>query len=192
MCSCIDLTCLFDSKCKFFLIIYSSSLSCRLTRFASESDELVRVLEGGIGDDESSEEEERLRWWWQRRRVRRRGVETPSHEGEPQSRGGNQVDEAMDYEAQPVYEGESSAATNGLVAGVKRPREGSWGGACKAWAADAGKWRHRAQRTAWPHWVYRQFDAYDLARRAAGDSSHPQCWHQHQDVVSTTIVTVIS
>jgi cereblon len=52
--------------------------------------------------------------------------------------------------------------------GVKRPREGGWGGACKAWVADESKWSLRAQRTAWPHWVYRQFDAYELARRAAG------------------------
>jgi hypothetical protein len=55
---------------------------------------------------------------------------------------------------------------------LKRPVEGGWGGACKAWAVDASKWQRRAQRTAWPHWVYSQFDAYELARRAAG-----KCWN---------------
>ncbi|CAK9235183.1 unnamed protein product [Sphagnum troendelagicum] len=55
----------------------------------------------------------------------------------------------------------------GNGSGLKRPGEGGWGGARKAWAVDASKWRWRAQRTAWPHWVYSQFDAYELARRAA-------------------------
>lgn len=125
-----------------------------------ESDDLLRVLERG--DDESSEEEERLRWWWQRRGVRQRGVEN----GEESQRD-MQLGDGSDNQDQPMYHGETSGP-NGHVAGVKRPREDGWGGACKAWASDAGKWRHRAQRTAWPHWVYRQFDAYDLARRAAG------------------------
>lgn len=125
-----------------------------------ESDDLLRVLEGG--DDESSEEEARPRWWWQGSGVRQRGVEN----GEESQRD-MQLGDGSDNQDQPMYHGETSGP-NGHVAGVKRPREDGWGGACKAWASDAGKWRHRAQRTAWPHWVYRQFDAYDLARRAAG------------------------
>nr|PNR54329.1 hypothetical protein PHYPA_008006 [Physcomitrium patens] len=47
----------------------------RLTRFATESTELLRALERGVAEDESSEEEERLRWWSRRRRVRQRGVD---------------------------------------------------------------------------------------------------------------------
>ncbi|XP_068643537.1 uncharacterized protein [Aristolochia californica] len=37
----------------------------------------------------------------------------------------------------------------------------------KAWAADEPKWLHRAPRAFWSHWVYRMYDAYSLARRAA-------------------------
>ncbi|XP_068637924.1 uncharacterized protein [Aristolochia californica] len=37
----------------------------------------------------------------------------------------------------------------------------------KAWAADESKWLHRAPRAFWPSWVYRMYDAYSLARRAA-------------------------
>ncbi|KAG0596148.1 hypothetical protein M758_UG228700 [Ceratodon purpureus] len=144
----------------------------RLTQFASESDELLRVLERGLGDDESSEEEERLRWWWRRRRVRQRGVENVGlEEGndrgeEPQGSGMQRGDLSISSE-QAVYNGESSGVSNGHTAHAKRPSEGGRGGCCKAWSTDAGKWRYRAQRSVWPHWVYRQFDAYDLARRAA-------------------------
>lgn len=38
----------------------------------------------------------------------------------------------------------------------------------KRWALDASKCLFQAQRSAWPHWVYRMYDAYDLARHAAG------------------------
>lgn len=48
-----------------------------------------------------------------------------------------------------------------------RKRDG-WGGVCRAWAVDESRWQLRAQRTSWPHWVYRMYDAYDLARRAMG------------------------
>ncbi|KAG9449106.1 hypothetical protein H6P81_009071 [Aristolochia fimbriata] len=37
----------------------------------------------------------------------------------------------------------------------------------RAWAADDPKWSHRAPRAFWPHWVYRMYDAFSLARRAA-------------------------
>lgn len=144
-----------------------------MTQFASESDELLRVLERGVGDDESSEEEERLRWWWRRRRVRQRGVDNFSlEEGndrgeELQGREMQTGDSSLSSE-QAGYPGESSGVSNGHATNVKKPPEGGRGGCCKAWATDAGKWKCRAQRSAWPHWVYRQFDAYDLARRAAG------------------------
>eukprot|EP00897_Mesotaenium_endlicherianum_P003090 jgi/Mesen1/2809/ME000172S01962 len=47
-------------------------------------------------------------------------------------------------------------------------REGdAWGGACIAWGVDERAWMKRAQLSAWPHWVYRMYDAFDLARRVA-------------------------
>jgi cereblon len=140
--------------------------------FATENDDLLRVLERGVGDDESSEEEERL-GYWQNRRVRRRADDSSDLAAgsyrtvDPQTATAAAAEDAHDIPVnieRPMYSGESSG---GHVTGVKRPREGGWGAACKAWASDAGKWRFRAQCTAWPHWVYRQFDAYDLARRAA-------------------------
>ncbi|XP_024376542.1 uncharacterized protein [Physcomitrium patens] len=143
----------------------------RLTRFATESTELLRALERGVAEDESSEEEERLRWWSRRRRVRQRGVdnfEVGNDRGEePQSSGETQTVDASHSNGRRVYPGESSVVSNGHADNMKRPPEGGRGGCCKAWGTDAGKWRYRAQRSAWPHWVYRQFDAYDLARRAA-------------------------
>lgn len=140
----------------------------RVARYASESDELLGVLDRGVGDDESSEEEERLRWW-SRRRFRQRGVDSFDLEGseEPPARGEIQTGDVSPSSEQAGYPGESSGVTNGNATRVKGPPEGGRGGCCKAWAADAGKWRFKAQRSAWPHWVYRQFDAYDLARRAA-------------------------
>jgi len=151
--------------------LYSAS---RLTQFATESHELLRVLERGVGDDESSEEEDRPRWWWRRRRVRQGGVDNFGFEEgndrgeEPQVRREMPIGDVSTSDEQPVYPGEPSEVSSGHAANVRRPREGGRGGCCKAWATDAGKWRYRAQRSSWPHWVYRQFDAYDLARRAAG------------------------
>lgn len=154
----------------FSLLSKVLSAVCRLTRYASENDELLQVLERGIGDDESSEEEERLRWWSRRRRVRQRGVDNfDLEEGEErQARGEMQTGDVFQSSEQSGYPAESSGITNDHATRVKGPPEGGRGGCCKAWATDAGKWRYRAQRSAWPHWVYRQFDAYDLARRAAG------------------------
>lgn len=145
------------------------------THFSTESDDLLRVLERG---DESSEEEERP-GSWRNRRVRRRaedavgsfrGGDTGAQEAHVRADDANVVGNvSTSTVAQVMYGGESSGG--GHVSGVKRPREGGWGAACKAWATDAGKWKFRAQCSAWPHWVYRQFDAYDLARRAAGHLS---------------------
>ena len=167
--------CIFSFNVLLYLI--NVIVSCRPNEDASESEDLLRVLERGVGDDESSEEDERPGFWGNRR-VRRRGeenggLEVESYRGEQVTAAVqsnvNQVSSIMEAVAQPLYTGEPSAAVGGHVAGVKRPREGGWGAACKAWATDARKWRHRAQCSAWPHWVYRQFDAYELARRAAGN-----------------------
>ncbi|XP_077209860.1 ATP-dependent protease La (LON) domain protein [Tasmannia lanceolata] len=37
----------------------------------------------------------------------------------------------------------------------------------KVWAADKSKWLRRAPRSFWPHWVYRMYDSYSLAQKAA-------------------------
>ncbi|KAL3679706.1 hypothetical protein R1sor_022662 [Riccia sorocarpa] len=121
----------------------------------------------GGGEDESSEEEERLRWWWRlrrdgrnrRRREPRRETRTP-RDGPPQG--------IVESSPEPMDQGETSGTSNGAGPSNKKLKlDGAWGGACKVWAADEKKWLRRAQRTAWPHWVYRMYDAYDLARRAA-------------------------
>eukprot|EP00252_Welwitschia_mirabilis_P018089 TRINITY_DN40278_c0_g1_i1.p1 TRINITY_DN40278_c0_g1~~TRINITY_DN40278_c0_g1_i1.p1 ORF type:complete len:568 (-),score=122.60 TRINITY_DN40278_c0_g1_i1:122-1825(-) len=57
-------------------------------------------------------------------------------------------------------------ATPSMVKKLSSNEEG-WGNASKAWRHDYSKWKHRAQHSAWPYWVYRMFDAYDLARRVA-------------------------
>ncbi|KAG6542344.1 hypothetical protein Mapa_016270 [Marchantia paleacea] len=129
------------------------------------NDPWQRVVDRGAGEDESSEEEERLRWWWRLRRGdRRRPVRRQYREPRREDRTGQEVESS----SEPVDQGETSVTGNGGAQGNKRPKlDGAWGGACKAWAADESKWLHRAQRTTWPHWVYRMYDAYDLARRAA-------------------------
>ncbi|XP_024378293.1 uncharacterized protein [Physcomitrium patens] len=151
-------------------LLRRSMLRTLLTRFASESTELLRALERVVGEDESSERE-RLRWWFRRRRVRRRSFddfEVGNDRGEePESSGELRLGDALHSNERRVYPGEPSGISNGHSTSVKRPPEGGRGGCWKAWAADAGKWRCKAQRSAWPYWVYRQFDAYDLARRAA-------------------------
>ncbi|CAK9227707.1 unnamed protein product [Sphagnum troendelagicum] len=114
-----------------------------------------------VSDSASGTEEDR--------RVHHSGLQTLGHDGEGNvvgeglQRVENQDSEEMDHQEQ----GAPVAQDSGSAIGVERLLEGSWGGACKAWAVDESKWRWRAQRTAWPHWVYRQFDAYELARRAA-------------------------
>ncbi|CAK9876858.1 unnamed protein product [Sphagnum jensenii] len=114
-----------------------------------------------VSDSDSGTEEDR--------RVHHSGLQTLGHDregnavGEGLQRVENQDSEEMDHQEQ----GAPVAQDSGSAIGVERLLEGSWGGACKAWAVDESKWRWRAQRTAWPHWVYRQFDAYELARRAA-------------------------
>ncbi|CAK9273654.1 unnamed protein product [Sphagnum jensenii] len=114
-----------------------------------------------VSDSDSGTEEDR--------RVHHSGLQTLGHDGEGNvvgeglQRVENQDSEEMDHQEQ----GAPVAQDSGSAIGVERLLEGSWGGACKAWAVDESKWRWRAQRTAWPHWVYRQFDAYELARRAA-------------------------
>ena len=155
------------------LLLTDHFLLGRLTGISTENNEFILALQRVGGEDESSEEEEEQRWW-SRRRILQRGVENVGlGEGndtaeEVQARTDTQRDDALQSNEQPAFPGESSEMSSGHVANVRRPREGGHGGCCKAWTTDAKNWSHRAPRSAWPHWVYRQFDAYDLARRAAG------------------------
>ncbi|CAK9881905.1 unnamed protein product [Sphagnum jensenii] len=119
------------------------------------------TVELEVSDSDSGTEEERV-------------LQTPGHDGEGlvagEGLGSVENLESEDMDSQD--QGTPLALDYGNVdygngSGLKRPGEGGWGGARKAWAVDASKWRWRAQRTAWPHWVYSQFDAYELARRAA-------------------------
>lgn len=48
-----------------------------------------------------------------------------------------------------------------------RSQGGPYTNAYRMWRKDAFRWSKRAQLTALPHWVYRQYDTFDLARRAA-------------------------
>ncbi|XP_024367647.1 uncharacterized protein [Physcomitrium patens] len=48
-----------------------------------------------------------------------------------------------------------------------RSRGGPYVNPYRKWRKDASRWAMRAPLTTWPHWVYRQYDAFDLARRAA-------------------------
>lgn len=155
---------------QFAVLLLTGILLSRLTQFATESHELLRALERGVGDDKSSEDEERPRWWWRRQGgVENFGLEDGNDRGdEPRVRREMPIADVSNSSEQPIHPGEPSVVSNGHAANGRRPPEGGSGGCCKAWATDAGKWRYRAQRSSWPHWVYRQFDAYDLARRAAG------------------------
>ncbi len=145
-----------------------------MTQFAAASNDLLRVIQREMGGEENNDEEGRLHWLGQIQRVHHQVPETPGHDGEGlvagEGLGSVENLESEDMDSQD--QGTPLALDYGNGSGLKRPGEGGWGGARKAWAVDASKWRWRAQRTAWPHWVYSQFDAYELARRAAG-----KCWN---------------
>lgn len=136
----------------------------------NDNDPLFTLGDRGTGDEESSEEEERLRWWWRLRRSDGRNPaarRTPA--GDP-TRQEDRTEQEAESTAETANQGEASTTSNAGARSGKRPRlDGGWGEACKAWASDANKWMHRAQLSTWPHWVYRMYDAYDLARRAAGE-----------------------
>ncbi|KAH9555615.1 hypothetical protein CY35_08G124200 [Sphagnum magellanicum] len=141
----------------------------RLTQFAAASNDLLRVIQREMGGEENNDEEGILHWLGQIQRVHHQGPETPGHDGEGlvagEGLGSVENLESEDMDSQD--QGTPLAVDYGNGSRLKRPVEGGWGGVYKAWAVDASKWRWRAQRTAWPHWVYSQFDAYELARRAA-------------------------
>lgn len=112
-----------------------------------------------VGDGSASEDEETSRrWWWSSRRER--GTLAAQRD---------RVETAL--RASPRTIGESECRVNEATIKRRRPNRDSteedWGGACKAWVSDESKRLLCAQRTAWPHWVYRMYDAYNLARRAA-------------------------
>ncbi|MCO5612818.1 hypothetical protein L7F22_067089 [Adiantum nelumboides] len=111
------------------------------------------VDEGSASEDDETSP----RWWWGLRRDVRN-----------QPRQAERVD---NLDAARFLSGGSDCSANETPFQKQKHRrrsvEADWGGACKAWALDESKWLLRPQQTAWPHWVYRMFDAYSLARRAA-------------------------
>lgn len=60
-----------------------------------------------------------------------------------------------------------AATGRGAILG-KRSADVGQGAARQAWAADESKWLCRAQKSFWPHWVYKMYDVDILGRRAAG------------------------
>lgn len=93
-------------------------------------------------------------WWWCHSRTSR---QEERHQGRAQAR---QLHDGGDDPIFCVYSCDERPS-------VSTKKDGGWEGSRKRWALDESKWLFRAQRSAWPHWVYRMFDAYDLARRAA-------------------------
>ncbi|KAI5057766.1 hypothetical protein GOP47_0027781 [Adiantum capillus-veneris] len=113
-----------------------------------------------VDDGSASEDDETSpRWWWSSRRDRRNWSS--------QSRQAERVDNS---DGARILSGGSDCSASESTFQEEPCRqsvEADWGGACKAWASDESKWLLRPPRTSWPHWVYRMFDAYNLARRAA-------------------------
>ncbi|GLJ30781.1 hypothetical protein SUGI_0610650 [Cryptomeria japonica] len=110
----------------------------------------------GIGDDElSSDEENMIGWQRPRRSHRRNSRNAPQQSLSDGISDTNCNDSKSDEKSTVQLERKQSS------------KDGGWGGAGKAWVADDLKWRYRAPCAAWPQWVYRMYDAYSLARRAA-------------------------
>lgn len=80
--------------------------------------------------------------------------------------GEQSTEEVGDKERQPAQSEESTAAETLPLCAVGS-RGGPYVNAYRKWRKDASRWSMRAQLSTWPHWVYRQYDAFDLARRAA-------------------------
>eukprot|EP00249_Psilotum_nudum_P021742 c28226_g1_i3 orf=384-2126(-) len=137
-------------------------LEMSINRLASVADELLHSAED-TNEENSSEDETRHRWWWRRRANRRISV---GHTRQEQ-RNLRPSEVSRDDSVADDHSESMEAISGSSSLGKRRKIDGGWGGACKAWAADEAKWMRRAQCSAWPHWVYRMYDAYDLARRAA-------------------------
>ncbi|XP_058074180.1 uncharacterized protein LOC131222940 [Magnolia sinica] len=60
---------------------------------------------------------------------------------------------------------ESNSIGLGTEESTRRRQSLKGDGWKKVWAADESKWLLRAPRSFWPHWVYRMYDPYCLARR---------------------------
>jgi hypothetical protein len=138
----------------FFNLLTWCGYGCRAIQFASKNDELLQALEE---DSDSSDKASA----WGRRRVRQRL--DPASPGTSME-GSQQVEDLGSLGRRSQ---EAIKKTPPVTPGQRLPN-GVWGTARTAWSKDARKLVLRAQRSAWPQWVYRQYDAYDLARRAAG------------------------
>ena len=143
--------------------------SCREGELGSESEDIARVLdeEGEEETEYQDEQDEAPDWLFERPTVRQRLGDGAAIGRclEERRRVQRQPSEGRNREEQPgqTAAGISRPADLGLI-----PRNGVWVNAYAKWREDAARNSMKAQLAFWPHWVYRQFDAYDLARRAAG------------------------
>eukprot|EP00850_Spirogloea_muscicola_P010796 SM000064S19818 [mRNA] locus=s64:540139:544359:- [translate_table: standard] len=153
---------------------------------SGDDDGGVATVESSSGSGEESQEEERggvggdnrgANWWWWSRRGGLQGAVTRQHSGtggtgdaevasdDARSNGaagsldGRRASGQRKRGKAPAVEAEASSGGGSTGAGVASP-------GC-AWREDGRRWRARAPLAAWPHWVYRMYDAYDLARRVA-------------------------
>jgi hypothetical protein len=138
----------------FFNLLTWRGYGCRAIQCASKKDELLQALEE---DSESSDKASA----WGRRRVWQ--CLNPASPGTSME-GSQQVEDLGSLGRQS----QEAIKKTPLVTPGQRLPNGVWGTACTAWSKDARKSVLRAQRSAWPQWVYHQCDAYDLAHRAAG------------------------
>lgn len=144
--------------------------TCREGELGSESEDIARVLDEE-GDDEGEyqdEQDEAPEWLFERPTVRQSLGDGAAigRRLEERRRVQRLPSEGRNREEQP---GEAAALVSGPADRGLIPRDGVWVNAYAKWREDAARNSLKAQLAFWPHWVYRQFDAYDLARRAAGE-----------------------
>ncbi|XP_002993858.2 protein cereblon [Selaginella moellendorffii] len=134
----------------------SGDIRSQVTRFLNGQGTLTHLLLQFHHDDSDEEDGSMVLPRW----LRRRNVEdldtSPSVERNLPA-----------TSSQPVNQNQAGESSENAMTRKWSRSDGEWGGASKAWARDEAKWISRGQRAAWPHWVYRMYDAYDLSRRAA-------------------------
>jgi cereblon len=123
-------------------------------QFASKNDELLQALE------EDSDSSDKASAWGRRRVWQHLNPASPGTSME----GSQQVEDLGSLGRRS----QGAIKKTPLVTPGQRLPNGVWWTARTAWSKDARKLVLRAQHSAWPQWVYHQYDAYDLARRAAG------------------------
>ena len=160
--------------------------------FRDESDDLIAAL---TGEDSSDDDDSSIDSDFERPRVRQRSntgssftrrSEEIERVGREPTEGRKRKETSMErssLQAVPSTEGDKVEASNQdqpaqseddtapeiVPVSAARSYGGPYANAYRMWRKDASRWSMRAQLTALPHWVYRQYDTFDLARRAAGE-----------------------